>query len=102
MHTTEHLGIENFRSVLDAFWDYRAKWRMIGIGLKIDMGTLDTIDKDYRKCEECLVELIKVWLQGTKATLGIMSTVLQSSCIAGEESSVPGKSHYTRPSDYNN
>ena len=92
IYTTEHLGIENFRRVLDTFWHYRAKWKMIGIELHIDMGTLETIEKDNRKCEDCLIELIKVWLRGTKASFGAMSTVLQSSHIAGEETSVPGKS----------
>ena len=64
---------------------------MIGIELNVDLGTIDTIDKDNRKCEECLVELIKVWLRGKRANSGILSAVLQSSHISGKETSVSGK-----------
>ena len=91
LHATEHLGIHNMREVLDFFWDYRSKWKLIGIGLGIDSGTLDSINKNEGDVEDCLIELIKVWLRGKMATMSVMSAVLQSKPVAGGVPSVPDK-----------
>lgn len=50
----------------DLAWSYRSKWKEIGIKLGIDVGTLDAIEKDYSKCNECLSEMNKTWLRGNK------------------------------------
>ena len=39
------LCIAQMREVLDQTWNYRARWKFIGIELGIDMGTLDAIGK---------------------------------------------------------
>ena len=91
VHATELLGIHNIREVLDCFWDYRAKWKLIGIELGIDSGTLDSINMNERYVENCLVELIKVWLRGKTATVSKMSAVLQSKHVAGGVPSPPDK-----------
>ena len=88
---TELLGIHNMREVLDCFWDYRAKWKLIGIELGIDSGTLDSINMNERYVENCLIELIKVWLRGRTATVSKMSTVLQSKPDARGVPSAPDK-----------
>ena len=77
------------REVLDCFWDYRSKWKLIGIALGIDSGTLDSITKNQRDVEDCLIELIKVWLRSETATMSVMSAVLQSKPVAGGVLSAP-------------
>ena len=47
-------------------WNYRARWRFIGIELGIDEGTLDAINEDNRKVEDCLREMITQWLRRCK------------------------------------
>ena len=47
-------------------WNYRARWRFIGIELGINEGTLDAIDEDNRKVEDCLREMITRWLRRCK------------------------------------
>ena len=70
------------REVLDFFWDYRSKWKIIGIELGIDTGTLDCIDKDNRWTEEALVAVINYWLRNNpKPTTKAMLMVLQSKYI---------------------
>ena len=73
------------REVVEFFWDFRSQWKLIGIELKIDMGTLNTIDRNNRKCEDCLVELADKWLHhaNPKPTRSAMAAVLQSRPLAG-------------------
>ena len=73
------------RKVLDRTWDYRAKWRLIGIKLDIDIGTLDAIDVNNKKVGDCLCEMIIYWLRNAKPpgpTLDVITTVLQSECVS--------------------
>ena len=44
-------------------WDYRARWKFIGIQLDVDTGTLDAIEKDCKTVDDCLLEMIKSWLR---------------------------------------
>ena len=66
--------------VLALSWDYRAKWRLIGIELGIDSGTLDAIEANNRKVEDCLGEMIKIWLRKNqpKPTLNAITAALKS------------------------
>ena len=59
------LSINNIKEVLDEMWDYRARWKFIGIQLDIDTGTLDAIEKDCRTVDDCLLRMIKGWLRGS-------------------------------------
>ena len=93
---TVPLGIDDMREVLDFFWDFRAKWKFIGLDLHIDMGTLDSIEEDNRnKSDKCLIEVIKVWLRGTTSkvnpTRSTMVAVLQSKYVAGGATPTQGK-----------
>ena len=79
------------REVLDWTWDYRASWKIIGIELSIDIGTLDAIGKNnHHKVEDCLVELLTKWLCGSKATRSAMIKVLQSRKVTAEATSAQG------------
>ena len=83
------LSRDNMREVLDTFWDCRAKWKLIGIELGMDIGTLDAIDKDNNKVEDSLVDMIKQWLRG-KPTRRTMTMALKARCVTGGVTSVQG------------
>ena len=76
--------------MLDQAWDYRAKWRYIGIELGIDKGTLDALNKNNREVEDCLTELISKWLRNTKPrpTRAAMTKALESQFVAGSAAPV--------------
>ena len=67
-------------------WDYRAKWRFIGITLGIDTGTLDAIETDNRKADGCLLEVITTWLKSDDpiATRSAMKAALQSKQVTSQ------------------
>ena len=86
------LNSGHMSEVLNCFWDYRAKWRVIGIELGINIGTLDAIDLKYRNPEDCLTELIVCWLRGSnpRPTRSTMTMILQSKHVTGGSTSVQG------------
>ena len=86
----EFFSVENMREVLDLTWDYRDKWMFIGIALGIDMETLQAIDRNNKDVEDCLVQLVIVWLRGSKATRSALTTALQSRQVIGEATSLQG------------
>ena len=78
------LSINNIKEVLDEMWDYRARWKSIGIELCVDTGTLDEIEKDYRKVNDCLQEMIKHWLRNSpRPTRENIKVALQSKPVSG-------------------
>ena len=82
------------REVQDFFWDVRAEWRNIGLGLGIDVGTLDSIERTNRMVvEDCLYALLKCWLQhdSPKPTRSAMIEVLRSKPLASASSSGKGE-----------
>ena len=91
------LNISNIREVLDETWKYRARWRFIGIRLGIDTGTLDAIEADHRKVEDCLRKLINIWLKDVspRPTRTAMKAALRS------ESVLCGAGNYVNDIYYN-
>ena len=79
------------KEVFEMTWNYRARWRFIGIELGVDEGTLDAIDKDNRKVEDCLREMVILWLRSckTKPSQHVISMALKS----GRVSSTVGNYH---------
>lgn len=74
--------------MLDEAWNYRAKWRFIGIELGIVTDTLEAIEVDCRKVEDCLREMITIWLRrvNPRPTRSAMKQALQSErvlCVTG-------------------
>ena len=73
------LSHDNMKEVLDQMWNHRARWKFIGIQLQIDNGTLDAIEKDYRKVDDCLREMINYWLRNSpRRTRKTIKIALQS------------------------
>ena len=67
-------------------WDYRARWKSIGIELRVDTGTLDAIEANNRKVGGCLQELITHWLRNSpRPTKEIIRVALQSKLISNAE-----------------
>ena len=82
----ELLKIDNMREVLDSFWNFRARWKMIGIELGIDMGTLDSIRANNNmQVEGCVTDMIAAWLRGNnpRPTRSAMAAVLLSERVNG-------------------
>ena len=78
----------NVKEMLDVAWESRARWRFIGIELGIDTGTLDAIEHDKRKAEDCLSELISQWLRRSdpKPTRRAMTKALKAPSVAASPS----------------
>ena len=74
---------DNTREIIDVTWPHRARWRLIGIELGIDTGTLDAINANNRKVEDCLYDLITGWLRKTnpRPTHAAITAVLNSEHI---------------------
>ena len=85
-HHTDQLNLDNTREVLDLMWDYRAKWRFIGITLGIDASTLDAIETDNTEVEGCLTKVITTWLRGVnpRPTRSAMKAALRSKQVTGQ------------------
>ena len=49
--------------MLNLTWDYRARWKFLGIELGFDIGTLDAIGKNNANVEESLTDLMGKWLR---------------------------------------
>ena len=77
------LSPNNAKEVLNLMWDFRSRWKFVGIELGIDMSTLDAIDRDYRKADDCLTELITKWLRRTnpKPTRSAITKALESHSV---------------------
>ena len=82
----EYLDINDMREVIELLWDYRAKWRFIGMELGIKAGDLDAIEKDTREVGDALYKVTKQWLSSVnpKPTRTALKAVLESKCVAGE------------------
>ena len=82
-----HAALPTTREILDLTWNYRAKWKFIGIVLDIDVGTLDAIYGNNRKVEECLVDMIDHWLRNAKPrpTRDAMIMALKSRYVLSTE-----------------
>ena len=75
------------REIIDLTWPHRAKWRLIGIELGIDFGTLDDIERRERRVDSCLIKLIVMWLGGkfnvSRPTRADITAAIKSLCRAG-------------------
>ena len=77
------LSPDNIKEVLDEIWDYRARWKSIGIELRVDTGTLDAIEANNRKVGGCLQEMIKHWLRNSpRPTRETIRVALRSKLVS--------------------
>ena len=81
----DHLNISNIKEVLDEMWDYRARWKFIGIELGIEKHTLDAIEATcLRNVDNCLCEMIGGWLKNVspRPTRGAVRAALHSKSVS--------------------
>ena len=79
---------------MEFFWDIRAEWRNIGLGLGINVGTLDSIERTNRMVvKDCFCALLECWLQhdNPKPTRSAMNEVLHFKPLASVLSSGKGE-----------
>lgn len=79
------LNIDDSKEIINLAWDYRAKWKFIGIELGIDAGTLDAIEANHKNVEECLADMVNGWLRKNepRPTRCAISAALQSGRVLG-------------------
>ncbi len=66
----------------EAAFPARVKWYEIGMGLKIDIGKLDTIAGNEVSAAKCLSLTLQEWLQsGTDCSWASLKKVLESSIV---------------------
>ena len=68
-------------------WKYRAKWKLVGMELRIESDDLDAIEVDKRTVGDSLLEVIKLWLRhvNPKPTRTVLTAVTQSKLLVAEE-----------------
>ena len=78
------LNTSNTKEVLDEMWNYRARWKFVGVELGIDTSTLDAIEKDYKMVDDCLLRMINGWLRSNqpRPTREAIRVALRSKCIS--------------------
>ena len=61
--THKTLTKEDLHSIVAALYQARAKWKYIGLGLKINSDDLQAIEGENRKLEDCLQCMLIKWLE---------------------------------------
>ena len=75
--------------MIDQTWEYRVRWKFIGIELGVDEHTLDAIEANHpRNVDDCLREMICGWLITSRPTRGAMRVALQSKLVSNAAGSV--------------
>ena len=69
--------------IMEKIWDARAKWYNIGLGLRINPGTLDAIEKNNRNVDDQFRETLGVWLKTNQPqpTKALLAEALQSRIV---------------------
>ena len=65
-----HLAIIHLSTEYDDLFDVKSelipvapKWKDIGLALRLDFVHLNQIQKDNRNCQDCLTEMLDLWLK---------------------------------------
>ncbi len=70
----------------DAVYPVRVKWHEIGMGLKVDIGTLDAIEADETSVNKRLLKTLQEWLQnGTDCSWAALKKVMESSIVGRKD-----------------
>ena len=57
-----YTGTEDLQDVRSALEPVIARWRPIGLALRLTSNRLDVINRDRGNCEDCLTEVLTLWL----------------------------------------
>ena len=79
MDSTAELNPKDVDKVHTYLWPARHKWRTIGMAIKIDPTTLEVIQMDNRRTDDCFMEMLTKWLRSsTSPCWKNLTTALQS------------------------
>ena len=80
------MTIDDLRTVRDAIWDGRAKWKVLGIELHLPVSDLDVIKEDYFDIGRQFTEMLALWLQlDSPPTWSALIDALRSPTVGCEE-----------------
>ena len=83
---TGKLTTDDLRSVRDLVWDARAKWRVLGIELRLPVDDLDSIKGNYYDIGRQFTEMLALWLQlDPPPTWSALVGALRSPVVGCEE-----------------
>ena len=54
------------------------KWKMLGVNLEIDMGTIRAVENDRDSAEDCLLELLGRWEDAVNPELHNWETIYKA------------------------
>ena len=66
MDSTAILKPKDISSVQTHLWPARHKWQRIGLAVEIDPTTLEVIQMDNRRTDDCFTEVLMKWLRSNK------------------------------------
>ncbi len=74
---------EDVRELANLLVGIAAIWKLIGIQLRLTLGTLDNIANSCTKVEECLVRMLSKWIDvyGHEATVSRLIAALKSKSV---------------------
>ena len=78
--STATLKPKDISSVQTHLWPARHKWRRIGMAVEIDPTTLEVIQMDNRRTDDCFTDVLTKWLRSNKPSpcWKNLTTALQS------------------------
>jgi len=77
------LELIHLRHVLNETWGARTKWDNIGLDLRVDKATIESISiSKMKEPENCYPEMLTVWLRRGEATWDQLLEVLESDFIS--------------------
>lgn len=82
-HNLEILTIEDLREVQNTIWEARTQWYNIGLGLGLSLGSLEAIQCNNPKCEDCFRDMLSKWLKkaNPRPTWSALAEALESPSV---------------------
>ena len=78
-----HVSIDDLQKIQRAAWEARTEWYNIGLELKIDAATLDTIKGDNDSIKDRFRSMLSTWLKRDqpRPTLSLLANALRSPTV---------------------
>jgi hypothetical protein len=77
--------VEDLRAIIGGpVWDFRTDWRIIGLKLGIDPGTIDSIERSRcNRVDDCFTDMILTWLRSHDVTQDKLEEALSANVMKG-------------------
>ena len=82
-YNLEILTIEDLHELQNTIWEARTQWYNIGLGLGLSQGSLEAIQCNNRKCEDCFRDMLSKWLKKAhpRPTWSALAEALESPSV---------------------